>query len=891
MDSITTQIVEQELATALNVRRLAIDPALNFASHGGDSITAVKFSAACKRLGVLVGVDHVMASSSIGELLRLCRPIFIGADTTATSQPVHCYQARTKDLHFSEHDIKHVDHDFTVPSFLPPGGISSSNLALLPAPSPWAHTNGDGKLSLSTSVSKSSVSLPGGLLPAGPEDELSLLHSESQGLGNPNDASERLTDLAGSQISLIHGSLDVPGTNVIHHYETYHPSQIPQIKSAWKLVLDTEPVFCAVYRNPEDECAIIPRLHWREYTTSSVHTYNDALSTREPGVASWPDAYEGIDLGVRFTVIHLHREMESRSTIIWSLHHALIDGWSASQVLLKVRQVASGLSVQPSTPFTDVVAALGQLRAERKAEGDEFWAEQRECIAAAKDELLLPAPPFSSHSKSTMDEIRISLGSHYNILKSVARAAGVTPATVFHAAWAVMLGIYADSDSVLFSIVVSMRNLPIHGALDAVGPLVNTLPFTVDISWSSSMHSFFKDVFERMQRVAKYSWTAPPEDVSRSRGSMVALQLAPQPEEQIGISPIGHSFTRQTTNLPLSAILGDDGDISLQYSSVRYDRGHIQAFATSLEDLLKGLPHHDSPLQSWAARLMSTSTVSMLRANGNCESLTTTRVSISNDLVTLFETAASCNPHNVAIQHAGRSVTYADLLRLSTRVASVLAKLIGPEEVVAVHADASVNWLIAIYGVLRAGGTYCPVDAAHTQSHRDALVESSGARCFVATTTEALNVSPQTVLHAIDIQAIVEAELAREPELALRHEPRPWEMAYLCFTSGSSGKPKGVQCTHQGLVAFQSDLEVRLFASPGRRIAQTMSVAFDGSIHELFSALSYGATLVLRPEGDSFAVLKTVDSAILTPSVASLLDPQDFPKLKAVRYLCIHPQI
>lgn len=110
----------------------------------------------------------------------------------------------------------------------------------------------------------------------------------------------------------------------------------------------------------------------------------------------------------------------------------------------------------------------------------------------------------------------------------------------------------------------------------------------------------------------------------------------------------------------------------------------------------------------------------------------------------------------------------------------------------------------------------------------------------------------------------------------------PSSPAYICFTSGSTGTPKGVLCTHAGLVAFQSSLEVRLFAAPGRKIAHIMSVAFDGSIHEIFSAFTHGATLVLPSGLDPFGHLHLVDSAILTPSLARLLDPEEFVRLKWV---------
>jgi len=97
--------------------------------------------------------------------------------------------------------------------------------------------------------------------------------------------------------------------------------------------------------------------------------------------------------------------------------------------------------------------------------------------------------------------------------------------------------------------------------------------------------------------------------------------------------------------------------------------------------------------------------------------------------------------------------------------------------------------------------------------------------------------------------------------------------------------PKAVLCTHKSLVAFQKTLEIRLFASHGARIAQTMSPVFDGSILEIFSALCYGATICLAEENAAspFDHVKLCSSAIFTPSLAKVLDPHDFPELKYVR--------
>lgn len=182
-------------------------------------------------------------------------------------------------------------------------------------------------------------------------------------------------------------------------------------------------------------------------------------------------------------------------------------------------------------------------------------------------------------------------------------------------------------------------------------------------------------------------------------------------------------------------------------------------------------------------------------------------------------------------------------------------------------------------GILKAGGVYCAVDGGLPQEARDIIFSASGANVFLIPSETNKGVCP-----AVCKTLLVTDELVTRDEVPLPHRrsPHPEANAYLCFTSGSTGRPKGVMCSHEGLVAFQRDLEVRLFAQPGHRVAQIMSVAFDGSIHEIFSTICYGATLVLQSGGDPFAHLSDVDSAILTPSMARVLNPAHYDRLSSV---------
>lgn len=874
-------IVLDALVVVLEVRPESIDESAGFMSYGGDSLTALRLSAACKRHGVLITVDAILSSNTIGALIQQGRHISPAPMTIPVVPPVdnmaqdHGSNTAGPPMH-SSHGASTHSSSTEYDSGFSADGLSVPSRASSPAFTIDEQANVDSTINFSQGDTK--------LESPSTKNDFRLLSLESEELHDSSNPEPLLAELSENQISLVHGSMGLRNANVIHYFETFRPSWISLMKQAWKQVLELEPIFTAQYRNPEDGCLLLPMLHWREFATDKRSTYDAALSAVSDGLMPWQDSTTGVDLAIRFTVVHFEGgpQQDHLSTLIWSVHHALIDGWSASQVLEKVHLTATNCPVDAGPSFVNIAEELDKFRASHKAEGDAFWAAQEAKLASASDELLL-APPCSDPSEAKKGEMRINLGRHYDQLKASARSRGVTPATYFHAAWALLLGLYTDSDNVKFGTVISTRTLLLPGIFETVGPLINTLPLQIDIDWNFSAEEFLKDVFGRMQRLSQHCWTTPDNGFSRDIASLLALQ----PDVKHGpsvIERVGEPFSRQTTSLPLSGVVTDDGSVLLQYSTDRYDHSQMQNISKVLKDILIALANSNNTLETCVAGLLSTSTTRTLFKMGNCESSATTKPSVVDDLVTLFERTASKHPNAIAIRSGAREVTYAELEQLSGHVACTLFDLIDPGEVVAVHADGSIAWLVSIYAVLRAGGTYCPLDQAHPQSYRDSLFDSSTAKIFLATTPGALDLRPRSASSVLDVSAMIDSCSKGDQTRVFptRTSPKPWEKAYVCFSSGTTGRPKGIVCLHRGLVAFQRDLKVRLFATIGVSVAQTMSVAFDGSIHELFSALSYGATLVLRLPGDAFGHLKLADSAILTPSIASVLDPADFPRLKTI---------
>ncbi|KAK2829908.1 NRPS [Arthroderma sp. PD_2] len=826
------QLLLQQLGTVLEIGPEALDLDSGFIKNGGNSLNAVELVSRCRRLGVSLSVAQVLSCTNLNDILGQSPP---------TSQ--------TKRDHHT----------------IPFGSDDSENDSL-----PSSSSNGG---SPRPSTPMSSDDMP---TPQHENDNTPNISEAMHGTVLDEQATETLSEM---QASLLHGSLKNPGTNIIYHYETFLTGVIPQMREAWKSVIEAEPIFqTSVMCQPTSG---EERFIWTEITVDTEIEYQRQL--------------QAVDLhsstSSSFKVVHWPGQSSStsRSTIIWAVHHALIDGYSAMLLFCKVRGTVAGLPILPGPgpSFTQVEKEIRLWRQQHKAKGDEYWKSRASQLEQAQGDLLLPAQPNQGDTPCTItqsEEIHIASSVSTTQLQSAVRQLGITPAAFYYAAWALVLSGYADSDTVVFGAVLAGRNLPLEGIDEVVGPLVNTLPLCVSIDRKLSVQDFLQNVFSQMMELADYQWTTPDNGYTRSFASAMALQV-PEPECPGGILPIEPPYTRQTTDVPLSINVQPDGGARFVYHSTQYSRLDVARLGRHYQRALQLFLRPHRPVKECLQGLLGCADLETLMTFGNCHSTLTTTMAVQEDLVTLFESAASKDSAAIAIRKGNSDVTYQDLDTSASRIATTLKGYISKGDVVCLHADRSINWIIGMMGVLKAGAVYCAVDSGLPQEARDIIFSASGAAVFLVPSQADQSFRPASCEHLLVSDQLVSAD---EVPLAHRGSPEPEANAYLCFTSGSTGKPKGVMCSHEGLVAFQRDLEVRLFAQPGHRVAQIMSVAFDGSIHEIFSALSYGATLVLQSGGDPFAHLSEVDAAILTPSMARVLNPKDYEKLSSV-YLVGEP--
>jgi hypothetical protein len=810
-----------ELCTALGKSALDLDLDKGFIAHGGDSLSAVSLAAACKGHGLGLPRDKILKSQTLRGLFSVISSLPVDQD------PLRVKRYLASKL-----------------------GLGSTPLSDTATPTTTTHSHGfDTTPSEASSSYESAPDITSSVLGQAPLTEMQRL--------------------------LIRGSLSQPGANnIIVHSETYKTEDIPKLKEAWRQVIESEPIF---------------NLDFPQWN----HTLDADLSSAS---FDWADStdndtqdHAGIESFFRVAPVDSDPAL---SKITWTVHHSLIDGYSASVLLEKVLRIANGKQPPPAGPsFSKFARELALFRMASLELGSAYWASKQDDLSNAQHELLLPSPrshgTFTTQGSAT---VTIDIESVSQEVHAKAKSFGITPAAFFNAAWALTAAHYADSDLVLFGAVLWGRSLPLPGALEVIGPLLNTLPFVVRLDRTKTAAEFLQSTFEQLVELEDYQWTTAEENgFSRAFDTALSVQPAlPGPQSARSIHPLARE-TRQEHEVPLGVRIDPRREVSLDYHVDRFSEENVRRLGKTFRRALSLLLDSDRTIDHVLGHLNPEPAVEWLQHVGNCSGSTLTSC-ISEDLVTLFERRAREMPDGVAIEKGCETMSYREMDRTASRVAARLAQQgIAPGEVVCVYSDRSMAWLCAIFGILKAGAVYCSMDPAVPQDVRDRIFGLSGARTFITAKPCQLRIVPEACPASFTVQSVLDGGDGDDtiPGFdALQHHRRvaqPQAPAYVCFTSGSTGTPKGVLCTHAGLVAFQSSLDVRLFAAPGRRIAHVMSVAFDGSIHELFSALTHGATLVLPSGSDPFGHLRSVDAAILTPSLARVLDPEEFERLKWVR--------
>ncbi|MFB9503745.1 amino acid adenylation domain-containing protein [Streptomyces aurantiacus] len=249
-------------------------------------------------------------------------------------------------------------------------------------------------------------------------------------------------------------------------------------------------------------------------------------------------------------------------------------------------------------------------------------------------------------------------------------------------------------------------------------------------------------------------------------------------------------------------------------------------------------------------------------------------------LPTLFEEQVRRAPDAAALVAGDTTLTYGELNGRANRLAhALIARGIGAEDVVALVLPRSVDHIVAVLAVVKAGAAYVPVDPAYPAARKEYMLADA-----------------RPVLVVDDPSAVAELSQGQpdtDPDIAV--DPR--HPAYVIYTSGSTGRPKGVVVTHTGIASMAKGFTERLEVTSDSRVLQFSSPSFDASVMELCHTLLCGAALVLAPTGDPLSVLTDpgarLTHATVPPSALAVVTRADVsvPTLVAAGEACPPGQV
>jgi enterobactin synthetase component F len=210
-------------------------------------------------------------------------------------------------------------------------------------------------------------------------------------------------------------------------------------------------------------------------------------------------------------------------------------------------------------------------------------------------------------------------------------------------------------------------------------------------------------------------------------------------------------------------------------------------------------------------------------------------------LAALVEAQMAARPDATALEFEGLTLSYAQLEQRSRALALTLrARGVGRDSLVAVALPRSLELLVALVAVLRAGGAYLPLDLAHPPERLARVVALSQPVCALVRAEDAARLPPT-------LTRLRTADWPQQSNAALDAAPAPGDAAYVIYTSGSTGEPKGVLVEHQAIVNRLEWMRQHYGFAPDERILQKTPATFDVSVWEFFLPLITGCTLVIAP--------------------------------------------
>ncbi|MDQ3899023.1 MAG: amino acid adenylation domain-containing protein, partial [Actinomycetota bacterium] len=554
--------------------------------------------------------------------------------------------------------------------------------------------------------------------------------------------------------------------------------------------------------------------------------------------------------------------------LVWTHHHVVLDGWSLAAVFGEVVELYAAImhdrepEVVSRRPFRDY---LQWLQEQDQQQAEQHW---RAVLSGFDSRTPLPydRQPHQAHRSESSGSVDLQLGTPDTArLHQVAQHNGLTVNTIVQGAWALLLSRYSGQRDVVFGTTVSGRPPELAGVESMIGMFINTVPTRVQVNDEQPLLSWLRELqtaqvenqrFDFISLAQVQTYADLPAG-STLFDSMFVFENYPFDSDAVVSAGLRlqEVDTRETTNLPLTVQASVRGQLTLHlgYDPDLFDVSTVERLVGHLQVLLAGIAADPDRLVGQLPVLTPVERDQLVVGWND-----TDRWVAESSLPGLFAVQVAQCPDAVAVVCGGQQLSYRELDERANRLARwLIGRGVGPERLVAVVLPRSVELVVALLAVVKAGGGYLPIDPGYPPARIEFMCADANP-VLVLVTEEMSQILPGDVTGVWVDDPAITAEIAgcsgagvtdadRIAPLRLLHP------AYVIYTSGSTGRPKAVVVSHAGLSNFVAAEIEHYQVRPGDRVLAMSSPSFDASILELGMSLLAGAVWVVPSSAEPLA--------------------------------------
>jgi amino acid adenylation domain-containing protein len=575
---------------------------------------------------------------------------------------------------------------------------------------------------------------------------------------------------------------------------------------------------------------------------------------------------------------------ENNHRLIFTTHHIICDGWSKGILWreLSILYSASVDGIPAELPkgmqFTEYARMENEGQSfGNKAAARDYWLKK---YAKPVSGLDLPVdrsrPPVKSYRAGQCFK---TFGTDLiTRLRQFSEQNGVTVFTSLLSAFYALLYRLSSTEDIVIGVAVAGQSS--LQSRDLTGHSVSLLPIRRQISGDIQANVSIREVMHSLweaydYRSFGYGQIVKALNLPRDLGRFPLLSVIATHETQTrGIQFSGLDCNvmppcRRYCNFDLELYLCDKSDsilVEIDFNADIYDNSTIERWMSHYETLLSGIldapetPIADLPLLSreeWKRMVIEWNSNSLPLRETQC-------------VTDLFENMASDCPDATAVTFKNQSISYRQLNQGANQLAHHLKSMgVGPESLVGICMDRSVDLIVGLLGILKAGGAYVPLDPMYPTERISFMLEDSGAN-VVLTQSRLKNLfldrDVSYVCMDTDLKQITPRETSN-----LGSQCRRENLAYVIYTSGSTGKPKGVAIEHRSVLAFIEWAKTVFTKDEMAGVLASTSICFDLSVFEIFVTLAMGGRIVLVQSALELLEMNNPDIVTLINTVPSAI--------------------